>query len=346
MEHYPNAIHALCMWHLMHRGDFAKIITTLLSVKGQVYFKVVTAWMKSWMRRLQLKAQFEHSKSLLFDVWLQSDEVQNKESLTEKIVTDIGNFYTSKLGPHIRRWARFEVLDVRTLNVVATSFVEGENSVLDRVDQGPKPKDTLSKSAKAINAVNERRNKKKRQMSAAALDESPTSPMMQRLGRTLVDDCVKKAEEEYNDAFKFAAFRVTERKFYIRQTHFKKYCTDCKLENVDDFINYMVPRYDVTQILTIQEFQVSGPKFLHINAVMNNSDSLFDCIVASCCHRVGCILSVHAAISSKLDDRALVYGRYFGGNHSRETSYHDTTSGWSTAMLTPTFQYGNHRKIR
>jgi len=148
-QHYPNAMHGLCIWHLLDRGMIDKKITAgSLSDKGKLLFKVLTQWMYSWSSSVESNAEFSVSYEL-FIRWIKPDEVASE--LTRSFVTNILNFLTQNVLPLRKKWVRDEKrARCRGFGKRGTSFAEAENSVLKTHPLGTRPHHSAKRAVRTI----------------------------------------------------------------------------------------------------------------------------------------------------------------------------------------------------
>mmetsp|Transcript_20602 Transcript_20602/g.50787 ORF Transcript_20602/g.50787 Transcript_20602/m.50787 type:complete len:328 (-) Transcript_20602:989-1972(-) len=198
-EFYPQAMHGLCVWHIINRGWKDNGITASGPEKdgpGPLILKAAKNWPFSWSRDVETDEEFNFSFRF-FLAWMDKPEITS--ALTHAKVAKIKKFIIVSMLPLRGKWVRNAARNhCRCFGVRTTNHVEAENSVLKCHSLGTKPCHPLQKSVKVQLQLGASRFQTKRVNAASALTKTPTGRCIPGVHDTLTAYGAKLAVSEFD----------------------------------------------------------------------------------------------------------------------------------------------------
>jgi hypothetical protein len=144
-------------------------------------------------------------------------------------------------------------MDKRNFETHASSAAESENSALKRSSLGPKPFHSLFISGKAQTELNDRRNLAKKSDAAVEVDMSTVNDPLLAALDDITTWQAKAMVQDYKSAAWYSLYRLDDVTFYVRQMKYHGKQGNYSDANLSDFVNYMVPQFARTRIVSVIE---------------------------------------------------------------------------------------------
>ena len=246
---YPNCRHFLCAYHLTYRNNNEPSTGPSKDRPHQ------STWLKvfrSYVMALSTVPETEEE----FDIM-----VRNLVTLFESDADQpFSPRHASRLGPenckklvayfrksiliHKKKIAFYERRTVRSFDLHTTSNTESEGAALKKSPMGPRPNDSLDKSAEAIAKQSRRRSANKSKRTAASLDEhivkiKEGDEYIAELER-FTEYAADHVRQQYECSAEYWVFRVDETTFWLTK---KKYQQHSSNESDPGFFRYMIPNF-------------------------------------------------------------------------------------------------------
>jgi len=210
---FPNARHALCVWHLIDRGLRRKLSTRNSSAEWERVYLEMTTWLYSWSQEVESDDEFRVSFSL-FSLWL--ERPSTVEALTPANICALRDYIQVSMLPLREKWLQNEQRhSCRSFDQRTSNIVESEHAAMTTSSLGPRPCFPINRSCKVLSDFHDSRLADKKKASAVALDQLPTKGCIPGLHGEVVQYAADLAIAQYDARGNYVMLRVHTSTFYV-----------------------------------------------------------------------------------------------------------------------------------